>query len=43
MRSSFSSLLVAEEESHILLFELKSVLNTGNTQSEKAVKNLEVI
>ena len=34
---------VAEEEVHILLFEPKGTLNTGNEESDKTVKNLEVI
>lgn len=31
----------ANEEAHILLFEPKQVLNTGNTSSEKTVKDPE--
>ena len=31
---------VAEEEAHILLFEPKSTLNTGNVRSEKTVEKL---
>jgi len=34
---------VAEEECHVLLFEPKSVLNTGNVQNEKTVEELEVL
>ena len=34
---------VAEEECHVMLFEPKSVLNTGNTKSEKTVEKLEKI
>ena len=32
---------VAEEEVHVLLFEPKSTLNTGNVQSERTVADLE--
>ena len=34
---------VAEEECHVLLFEPKSVLNTGNIKNEKTVEKLGVI
>ena len=34
---------VAEEECHVMLFEPKSVLNTGNTKNEKTVEKLETI
>lgn len=34
---------VAEEEVHLLLFEPKSTLNTGNVQSERTVAELERI
>lgn len=34
---------VAEEECHVLLFEPKSVLNTGNVVNERTVENLEKI
>ena len=34
---------VAEEECHVMLFEPKSVINTGNTKSDKTIKNLEKI
>lgn len=34
---------VAEEECHVLLFEPKSVLNTGNIKNEKTVEELEII
>ena len=34
---------VAEEEVHILLFEPKGTLNTGNEESDKTVKNLKEI
>jgi quercetin dioxygenase-like cupin family protein len=33
----------AEKEAHVLLFEPKQVLNTGNTRSEKTVEKLEWI
>lgn len=33
----------APEEAHVLLFEPKEVINTGNTQSEKTVENPEWI
>jgi len=32
---------VADEETHILLFEPKSTLNTGNLTNERTVANLE--
>ena len=34
---------VAEKEAHVLLFEPKTTLNTGNTESERTVKELEHI
>ena len=34
---------VAEEEVHLLLFEPKSTLNTGNVRSEQTVENPEPI
>lgn len=34
---------VAEEECHVMLFEPKSVLNTGDVQNEKTVETLEHI
>lgn len=34
---------VAEEECHVMLFEPKSVLNTGNVVNEKTVKKLDEI
>jgi mannose-6-phosphate isomerase-like protein (cupin superfamily) len=34
---------VAEEEVHIMLFEPKSTLHTGNLQTERTVDNLETI
>jgi mannose-6-phosphate isomerase-like protein (cupin superfamily) len=34
---------VAEEEVHLMLFEPKSTLHTGNVQTEETVKNLETI
>ena len=34
---------VAEEECYVMLFEPKSVLNTGNVVNEKTVENLEKI
>lgn len=34
---------VAEEEVHVLLFEPKNVINTGDIVSEQTVKNLEWI
>lgn len=34
---------VAEEEVHVLLFEPKSTLNTGNEQNERTVEKLEWI
>lgn len=32
---------VAEEETHVLLFELASTLNTGNVESERTVRTLD--
>jgi mannose-6-phosphate isomerase-like protein (cupin superfamily) len=34
---------VAEEESHVLLFEPKATLNTGNVRDERTLSNLERI
>jgi mannose-6-phosphate isomerase-like protein (cupin superfamily) len=34
---------VADEETHVLLFEPKSTLNTGNVSNERTVPNLERI
>jgi mannose-6-phosphate isomerase-like protein (cupin superfamily) len=34
---------VAEEEVHIMLFEPKSTLNTGNVQNERTLEELERI
>jgi len=34
---------VAEEECHVLLFEPKSVLNTGNVKNEKTTEKLDII
>jgi mannose-6-phosphate isomerase-like protein (cupin superfamily) len=34
---------IAEEEVHIMLFEPKSTLQTGNVQTERTVDNLETI
>lgn len=34
---------VADEEAHVLLFEPASTLNTGNTESDMTVKELEKI
>jgi mannose-6-phosphate isomerase-like protein (cupin superfamily) len=34
---------VADEEAHVLLFEPASTLNTGNTENEMTVKELERI
>jgi len=34
---------VAEEEAHILMFEPKSTLNTGNVRSERTVETPEMI
>jgi len=34
---------IAEEEVHVLLLEPKSTLNTGNTQNEKTVADLDHI
>ena len=33
----------AKEEAHVLLFEPKQVLNTGDTISEKTIENLDWI
>ncbi|HEX8139439.1 MAG TPA: cupin domain-containing protein [Pyrinomonadaceae bacterium] len=32
---------VAEEEAHVLLFEPRSTLNTGNVQNERTLANLD--
>ena len=34
---------VAEDECHVMLFEPKTVLNTGNTKNDKTVEVLETI
>jgi mannose-6-phosphate isomerase-like protein (cupin superfamily) len=34
---------VAEEECHVMLFEPKSVINTGDKKNEKTVEKLETI
>jgi mannose-6-phosphate isomerase-like protein (cupin superfamily) len=34
---------VADEEAHVLLFEPASTLNTGNTESDRTVRELERI
>jgi len=34
---------VADKETHVLVFEPKSTLNTGNVQNERTVVNLETI
>lgn len=34
---------VAEEECHVLLFEPKTVLNTGNVKSDRTLEDLEKI
>lgn len=34
---------VAEEEAHVLLFELASTLNTGNVRSERTVQEPELL
>lgn len=34
---------VADEECHVMLFEPKTVLNTGNVVNEKTVKDIEKI
>ena len=34
---------VAEEEAHILMFEPKSTLNTGNVRSERTVETPETL
>ena len=34
---------IAEEEAHVLLLEPKLTLNTGNTQNERTITNLERI
>lgn len=34
---------VAEEECHVMVFEPKTVLNTGNKKNEKTVEKLETI
>ncbi len=34
---------IAEEEAHVILLEPKSTLNTGNTQNERTVADLDRI
>ena len=34
---------VAEKEVHVLMFEPKGTVNTGNTESEKTINDLEII
>lgn len=34
---------IAEEEAHVLFFEPKTTLNTGNIETDKTIKNLESI
>lgn len=34
---------VAEEETHVLMFEPKTTLNTGNIETDKTIKSLECI
>jgi mannose-6-phosphate isomerase-like protein (cupin superfamily) len=34
---------VAEQEAHVLMFEPKSTLNTGNVRSERTVEELETL
>ena len=34
---------VAEQETHVLLFESRSTLNTGNVRGERTVEDLETI
>ena len=34
---------VAEEECHVMLFEPKSVINTGDTKSDKTIEKLDKI
>ena len=34
---------IADEEAHVILLEPKTTLNTGNTQNERTVNNLEQI
>jgi mannose-6-phosphate isomerase-like protein (cupin superfamily) len=34
---------VAEEEVHVLLFEPKSTLNTGNVRNERTVEDLKTL
>ena len=41
--SGVEHLPVADEECHVILFEPKTVVNTGNVKNEKTVKNLETL
>jgi mannose-6-phosphate isomerase-like protein (cupin superfamily) len=41
--SGTEHLPVAEEECHVMLFEPKTVLNTGNVKNTKTIKNLETL
>jgi mannose-6-phosphate isomerase-like protein (cupin superfamily) len=41
--SGVEHLPVADEECHVMLFEPKTVVNTGNVKNEKTVENLETL
>jgi mannose-6-phosphate isomerase-like protein (cupin superfamily) len=41
--SGVEHLPVAEEECHVMLFEPKTVVNTGNVKNEKTVENLQTL
>lgn len=41
--SGVEHLPVAEEECHVMLFEPKTVVNTGNVTNDKTVENLETL
>jgi mannose-6-phosphate isomerase-like protein (cupin superfamily) len=41
MPAGVEHLPVAEEETHVMLFEPKGTLNTGNVRNERTVENLE--
>ena len=41
--SGVEHLPIAEEECHVMLFEPKTVVNTGNVKNEKTVEKLETL
>jgi len=41
--SGVEHLPVAEEECHVMLFEPKTVINTGDVKNERTVENLDIL